>query len=141
MHWSLLKSDIYFWFSGAPKKSLRSPDHFRSPVIWWRTGRMHHDLAQFVDHGRLLNLFFGSSQTDDWLSRYGHFKFWLTCLDMACKLCVNSVKLTKNIKCNLFVNFFLSSCKLQVKFCVNIYILGSAFRSVTELGLFLVYML
>jgi hypothetical protein len=40
---------------------------------------MHHNLAQFVDHGRLLNLFFGSSQTNDWLPKYGHFKFWLTC--------------------------------------------------------------
>ena len=37
---------------------------------------MHHKLAQFVGHGRLLNLFFGSSQTDVWLPRYGHFKFW-----------------------------------------------------------------
>jgi hypothetical protein len=32
-------------------------------------------VAQFVVLGRLLNLFFGSSQTDVWLPRYGHFKF------------------------------------------------------------------
>ncbi len=80
---------LVFW---CAKKE--PPDHFRPPVIWWHMGQMHHNLAQFVDHGRLLNLFFGSSQTDDWLPRYGHFKFCLTCLDMACKLCVNSVKLT-----------------------------------------------
>ncbi len=74
---------LVFW---CAKKE--PPDHFRSPVIWWRMDQMHHNLAQFVDHGRLLNLFFGSSQTDDWLPRYGHFKFRLTCLDMACRLCV-----------------------------------------------------
>ena len=39
-------------------------------------GRMHHKVVQFVGHGRLLNLFFGSSQTDVWLPRYGHSKFW-----------------------------------------------------------------
>jgi hypothetical protein len=39
-------------------------------------GQMHRKVAHFVGHGRLLNLFFGSSQTDVWLPRYGHFKFW-----------------------------------------------------------------
>jgi hypothetical protein len=37
---------------------------------------MHHKQAQFVGHKRLLNLYFGSSQMDNWSSRYGHFKFW-----------------------------------------------------------------
>ena len=74
VHQSLLKSDIYFWFSGAPKKSLRAV--FQSWAIWWLMGQLHHKLAQFVGHGRLLNLFFGSSQTEVWLPRYGHSKFW-----------------------------------------------------------------
>jgi hypothetical protein len=74
VHCSLLISDICFWFSGAPKMSLRSV--FQSLAVWWPMGQMHHKLAQFVGHGRLLNLFFGSSQTDVWLPRYGHFKFW-----------------------------------------------------------------
>jgi hypothetical protein len=30
VHWSLLKSDIYFWFSGEPKKSLRTIFDHRS---------------------------------------------------------------------------------------------------------------
>jgi hypothetical protein len=79
MHWSLLKSDIYFGFSGAPKKSLRVV--FQSWAIWWFMDQMRHKLAQFVGLGRLLNLFFGSSQTDVWLSRYGHLSFgvvWCT---------------------------------------------------------------
>ena len=74
VHWSLLISDICFWFSGAPKMSLRSV--FQSLAVWWPMGQMHHKLAQCDGHGRLLNLFFGSSQTDVWLPRYGHFKFW-----------------------------------------------------------------
>ncbi len=48
---------LVFW---CAKKE--PPDHFRSSVIWWRMGQMHHDLAQFVDHGRLFNLFFSSSK-------------------------------------------------------------------------------
>ncbi len=74
------------------------------PMIaqWLRMAQMQHNLAQFVGHGRLLNLFFGSSQTDDWLPKYGHFKFWggvvlqknvytwFTCGGN--KLCVNSVQ-------------------------------------------------
>jgi hypothetical protein len=48
---------LVFW---SAKKE--PPDHFRSPVIWWRIGQMHHNLAQFVDHGQILNRFFGSSQ-------------------------------------------------------------------------------
>jgi hypothetical protein len=74
VHWSWLKSDIYFGFAGAPKTSLRVI--FQSWAIWWLMGQMHHKVAQFVGHGRLLNLFFGSSQMDVWLPRYGHFKFW-----------------------------------------------------------------
>jgi hypothetical protein len=35
---------------------------------------MHHKLAQFIGYRLLLNLFFGSSQMDDWLLKYGHFK-------------------------------------------------------------------
>jgi hypothetical protein len=58
---------------GASKMSFR--ELFQPLVICWRKGRMHSKLAQFVSHGRLLNLFFGSSQTGDWLPRYGHFKF------------------------------------------------------------------
>ena len=62
---------LVFW---CAKKSLRAV--FQSWAIWWLMGRMHHKVVQFVGHGRLLNLFFGSSQTDVWLPRYGHFKFW-----------------------------------------------------------------
>jgi hypothetical protein len=32
--------------------------------------------STIIKYGRVLNLFFGSSQTDHWLSKYGHFKFW-----------------------------------------------------------------
>ena len=32
------------------------------------------NIAQFVGYGLLLNVFFGSLQTDNWLLRYGHFK-------------------------------------------------------------------
>ncbi len=35
----------------------------------------YHTPAQFVGHWRLLNVFFGSPQTEHWLQRYGHFKF------------------------------------------------------------------
>ncbi len=45
-------------------------------VIWWRLGQTHHKLAQFVGHRRTLNLLFCLSQIDDWLTAYGHFKFW-----------------------------------------------------------------
>jgi hypothetical protein len=62
---------LIFWC--AKKKP---PDRFQSLAIWWLMGQMHHKLAQFVGHGRLLNLFFGSSQTDVWLPRYGRFEFW-----------------------------------------------------------------
>ena len=37
---------------------------------------MHHHLAQSFGHRWLLSLLFGSSHTDDWLLRYGHFKVW-----------------------------------------------------------------
>jgi hypothetical protein len=37
---------------------------------------MHHKLAQFFGYGWSLDLFFGSSQMDNWLSKYGHFKIW-----------------------------------------------------------------
>ena len=37
---------------------------------------MFWSIAQFVGYGLLLNLFFGSLQTDNWLLRYGHFKLW-----------------------------------------------------------------
>ena len=74
VHLRLLISDICFWFSGGPKMILRSV--FQSLVVWCPMGHMHHKLAHFVGHGRLLTLFFGSSQTDVWLPRYGHFKFW-----------------------------------------------------------------
>jgi hypothetical protein len=33
--------------------------------------QMHQKVAQFVGYGRVLNMLFGSSQTDDWLLRYG----------------------------------------------------------------------
>jgi hypothetical protein len=65
---------FFLGFSGAPKTSLRVI--FQSWAIWWLMGQTHHKVAQFVGHGRLLNLFFGSSQMDVWLPRYGHFKFW-----------------------------------------------------------------
>ncbi len=73
-HLRVLKSDIYFWLCGAPRMRLLTI--FRSSVIWWRMGQMHHNLAQFVGNGRLLKICFGSSQTDDWLPKYGHVKFW-----------------------------------------------------------------
>ena len=62
---------MVFW---CAKKSLRAI--FQSWAIWWLMGPMLHKVAQFLGHGRLLNLFFGSSQTDVWLPRYGHSKFW-----------------------------------------------------------------
>ena len=34
------------------------------------------NIAQFVSYGLLLNLFFGSLQTDNWMLRYVHFKDW-----------------------------------------------------------------
>jgi hypothetical protein len=36
---------------------------------------MYHKPPQFIGHGRLLNVIFGSSQTEHWLPKYGHFKF------------------------------------------------------------------
>jgi len=78
--------------------------NFRYATMLWPTSQMLHTPAQFVGHGRMLNVFFGSSQTEHPLPRYGHFKFrgieelsllvvysWFTCLVRACKLCVNSV--------------------------------------------------
>ena len=35
---------------------------------------MHHKLAQKFGHRWLLSLFFGSSQTHNWLLRYDHFR-------------------------------------------------------------------
>jgi hypothetical protein len=98
----VLKSDAHFQFSGAPKMTPWM--NFRYATMLWPTSQMLHTPAQFVGHGRMLNVFFGSSQTEHWLPRYGHFKFrgieelsllvvysWFTCLVRACKLCVNSV--------------------------------------------------
>ena len=85
--------------------------NFWYAIMLWRTSQMLHTPAQFVGHGRMLNVFFGSSQTEHWLPKYGHFKFrgiggvpelsllvvysWFTCLvqvtSRECKLCVNSV--------------------------------------------------
>ncbi len=47
---------------------------------------MFYKLAQFVGHGWVLILFFGSSQTDEWLPRYGHSKVlgWMAC---QCQVC------------------------------------------------------
>ncbi len=77
VHQRLLKSGLYFWFSGAPKmtQNWSQMNVFQSLGIWCCWGPMHHKLAQSFGHGRLLNLLFGSSQTDDWLLRYGHLKF------------------------------------------------------------------
>ena len=49
---------------------------FQSLGVWWSMGWMHHELAQFFGYGWSLDLLFGLSQLDDWLSKYGHFKFW-----------------------------------------------------------------
>jgi hypothetical protein len=49
--------------------------NFRYAIMLWPTSQMLHTPAQFVGHGRMLNVFFGSSQTEHWLPRYGHFKF------------------------------------------------------------------
>ena len=73
VQWSLMKLNIVLGFLVRQKKSLQAV--FQSLAIWWLMGQMHHKLAQFVGHGRLLNLFFGLSQTDVRLPKYGHFKF------------------------------------------------------------------
>jgi hypothetical protein len=49
------------------KLLLYQPGHQSLSVIWWRMGQMHHKLAQLVGHGKLLNLFFSSIQTDNQL--------------------------------------------------------------------------
>ena len=61
---------LVFWCAKDEPKA-----RFQSLGIWWCWGRMRHKLAQSFDHGRLFNVAFGSSQTDDWLPRYGHLKF------------------------------------------------------------------
>ena len=48
---------------------------FYMPVIFQGMSFMIHKPARFFSRGRLLNLFFGSSQTDHWMSKYGHVKF------------------------------------------------------------------
>jgi hypothetical protein len=65
------ESGHLFWvFSCAKKEPLH---HFS---IMGHMVAYGSNAPQFVGHGRLLNLFFGSSQMDVWLPRYGHFKFW-----------------------------------------------------------------
>ena len=73
-HLRMLKSGLYFLVFWCAKDEPKA--RFQSLGIWWCWGRIHHKLAQSFDHGRLLNVAFGSSQTDDWLPRYGHLKFW-----------------------------------------------------------------
>ena len=73
----------YVW----PAVKLRRVIH----ILW--------NIAPFVSYGLLLNLFFSSLQTDNWLLRYGHFKVWrgmgvqlLVYMPSGlCKLCVNFV--------------------------------------------------
>ena len=72
-HPRVLKWDTYFESSGAPKMTPWS--NFHMPVISHGMIFMIHKPARVFSRGRLLNLFFGSSQTDHWLSKYGHFKF------------------------------------------------------------------
>jgi hypothetical protein len=67
------KKDSHFQFSGAPKMTPWM--NFRYAIMLWPTSQMLHTPAQFVGHGRMLNVFFGSSQTEHWLPGYGHFKF------------------------------------------------------------------
>ena len=45
-HLRTLKSGLCFWLSGAPE--ITQMTVFQSLDIWWRMGRMHHKLAQFV---------------------------------------------------------------------------------------------
>jgi hypothetical protein len=68
-----LKSTAYFQSFWASKMTSRMK--VRSAVMLQSMSLRCHNPAQFVGHGRLLNLFFGSSQTEHWLPRYGHFKF------------------------------------------------------------------
>jgi hypothetical protein len=49
---------------------------FQSLGICWHMGWMYHKLAQKFGYWQLLNLFFGSSQMDNWLPKYVRFKFW-----------------------------------------------------------------
>ena len=93
-----LKSSAYFQSSWASKMTSRMK--VRSAVMLQSMSRRCHNPAQFVGHGRLLNPFFGSSQTEHWLPRYGHFKFcigrgvqipslllvcsWFTLTDLVC---------------------------------------------------------
>ncbi len=58
----MLKPEAHFQLSGAPK--MTPSMNFRYAIMLWQTSQMHHTPAQFVGHGRLLNVFFGSSQTD-----------------------------------------------------------------------------
>jgi hypothetical protein len=89
-HLRVLKLDSLFLFHGAPKMSL--PIIFRSSILLWRMGQMHQKVAQFVGYGRVFDMFFGSSQTDDWLLRYGPSRFWgMWCLKTKDVLCINLV--------------------------------------------------
>ena len=67
------RQTFFFWLSGVPKRTWFTT--FQSLGICWRMGQMHHKLAQYFCYGRLLNLFFGSSQLDNWLQKYGRFKY------------------------------------------------------------------
>ncbi len=63
----------FFWISSVPKMTPFAT--FRS-LVCSHMGWMYHKLAQNFGDWQLLNLFFGSSQMDNWLSKYVHFKFW-----------------------------------------------------------------
>jgi hypothetical protein len=58
--------------------------NFRYAFILLELSRVFYKPAQFVGHGWVLNLVFGSLQANKWLPRYGHFKVsgW-----MACQVC------------------------------------------------------
>jgi hypothetical protein len=100
------------------------------PVILQGISFMVHKPARFFYRGRLLNLFFGSSQTDHWLSNHGHFKFGvlgcfpseftssLHMIEKACKLCANSVQtLKKKMLSKLCELYFCNGVSIGQTLC------------------------
>ncbi len=72
-HPRVLRSGAYFQSCWASK--MTSQMMVQSAVMLQAMSRMYHKPARFFSHRLFLNLFFGSSQTEHWLPKYGHFKF------------------------------------------------------------------
>ncbi len=65
-----------FFFGCMVRQRWQHWPCFQSSGVWRRMGWMHRKLAHFFGYGWSLDVFFGSSQMDNWLLKYGHFKFW-----------------------------------------------------------------